>query len=97
MQALDAKILIQVQRDFAIGPSTQTMPALFKFSLDRFMPVEFAVHDDASTLILASDRLISSCKVNNAKSRMAQSNSLILCDPVPLRIGTSVIETLGGS
>jgi hypothetical protein len=66
------------------------MAGVLKFPLDRFITVEFTVHDDASALVLAGDRL-----VNNAESRVAQSNSVALRDPVLLPIGTAVVETPG--
>jgi hypothetical protein len=38
--------------------SAQKVAGAFEFALDRFIPVEFSVNDDASAPVLACDRLI---------------------------------------
>src|SRR5437660_10419609 len=73
------------------------MTRLFELPLDRFIAVEFAVNDDPGAPVLARDRLISSCKVDDAEPRVPKGNSPVGCNPMALPIRAPVIKTLGSA
>src|SRR5437762_5093148 len=57
LQAVSAKILIQMQGNFTIRTSSQPMPCLFELVLDRLVAVVFAVDNDLKLFVLIGDLL----------------------------------------
>jgi len=57
--------------------------------------VELAVDDDPGPPILARDWLMFSRQVDDAEPRMPESDSPDRYDPMPLRIGSTVMKALG--
>ena len=96
VQALRAEIFIEMQSDLAVGSGAQAVTRLFEFALDRFIAVEFAVDDDPGLFVLAGDRLISGCEIDDAEPRVAEGNAAVGRNPVALPIGAAMIEALGG-
>ena len=96
VQALRAEIFVKMQSDFAVGSGAQAVARLFEFPLNRFVAVEFAVHHDVASFVLARDRLISGRQIDDAEPRVAKPNSLVGRNPVALAIGTAMIQALGG-
>ena len=97
VQALHAEVLIEVQRDLAVGPRTQPVAAALELPLNRLETVELAVHDDARLLVLAGDRLIPGREVDDAQTRMAQPDAAVGGRPLSLPVRSAMRERLGGT
>ena len=97
MQAVRAQILIQMESNFAVGSRTQAMAGCFELFLNCFVAVKFAVDDDVRAFVLAGDRLIAGGQVDDAQPRVPQGDEAIRGNPLPLPIGSAVIQTLRGS
>jgi hypothetical protein len=70
VQALQPELLVQVQRNFAVGSGAQPVSPRRECPLDALEAVELAIHHDAGPLILAGDRLISSAEIDDAETRV---------------------------
>jgi len=57
---------------------------------------EFAVDDDPDLFVLACDRLISCCEIDDAEPRVPKTNAAVWRYPMALPIRTAMIEALGG-
>jgi len=70
------------------------MTRIFEFPLDCFVAIELPVHDNPRPLVLTRDRLITSRQVDDAESRVPKANPAVGGNPVPLPVGTTMIEGL---
>jgi hypothetical protein len=94
LQAVSTIILIQMQGNFAVRASSQSMPCLFEFVLDRLVAVEFAVNNDLKLFVLICDRLISGRKINDAQAGVPETDPGIRSEPIALAVRTTMAETL---
>ena len=67
----------------------------FQLALDPLEVVELAVHDDVPPPVLVRDRLIAGHQVDDAEPGVAQPHASVGRDPVPLAVGTAVIQSGG--
>jgi hypothetical protein len=96
VQALSTKFFIEMKSDFAVRSGAQPVAGTFKFPLNGLVAVEFPINHDPGFFVFARDRLISGRQVDNAKPRVAQTNSTVRRDPMPLPIRAAVIEASRG-
>src|SRR5215469_2849547 len=71
------------------------MTEVFEFALNRLVTIKFTVDDDASTPILAHDRLISRSQIDDAKACMAKAHTPVFRNPVSLTIGSTMKKAMG--
>ena len=87
VQAMHAEIFVEMQSDLAVRSRAQAVTRLLEFALDRFVTVEFAVDDDPRLFVLAGDRLISGCEIDDAQPSVAKGNPAVRRYPMPLPSG----------
>ncbi len=90
-----AHFFVEVKNDFAVRAGAQTMSARFEFLLSGLVVVQFAVHNDAKGFIFVGDRLIPGGEIDDAKARVAESNTSIRGKPVALAIRAAMTKTFG--
>ena len=93
MQAVRSEILVQMERDLAVGAGAQAVAARLELTLDSLIVVELPVHDDMSSLILAGDRLITGTKIDDAESRVSEPYASVRRDPGALAIGPALDQS----
>jgi hypothetical protein len=59
--------------------------------------IEFSVHNDMKPFVLVRDRLIAGRKVNDAQTRMTETNALIGRQPSALAVRTAVVKAVRGA
>jgi len=96
VEALHAAVFVKMQCDLTIGASSQTVTGLFELTLDRFVAVEFAVHDDMDLFILVRNGLISRRKIDDAQTGVAEGDPAIGTDPIAETVGAAMIEASDG-
>ena len=77
VQALDAVVFEQVQRNFTVGPRAQAMAPRLELPLDRLVSVELTVDDDARLLVFAGDRLIAGREIDDAQARVTEPDASV--------------------
>jgi len=97
MEALGSQILVQVERDLAVGAGPKLVARAFQLAAYPLEVVELAVHDDVAPPVLARDRLIARHQVDDAESGVAQTHPPVRRDPLPPAIGAAVVQYHGGA
>jgi len=97
MQALDAVILEQVERDLAVGSGPEAVASSLELALDRLVAVELPVDDDPRLLVLAHDRLVAGREVDDAEARMTEPDASVVGHPLAPAVGPSVTKGAGGA
>jgi len=88
-------ILVQVQRDFAVGSRSEGVPAALQLAADAFEIVKLPVRDDVKPLVFVRDGLITGRQVDDAEPRVAESGAPVLIDPNALRVGSAMLKPPG--
>src|SRR6201984_197319 len=70
------------------------MSTRLKFAPNPLVLIELPIGNDVCAVVFAGDRLIAGSQINNAQSRMAEPNTIIPADPLPLSVRPAVIERL---
>ena len=96
METVGAEVLIEMERDLAIGSGAQSMALLLQLPLNGFEPIELPIHDDMLSAVFAGDRLVPGGEVDDAEPGVAQADRPIGGNPYPLPIRSPVIQGLGG-
>src|SRR5215813_11645780 len=81
--------------DFAVGSGSQPVARLLELALDCLIAIELAVDDDACLLVLADDRLVAGREIDDAETRMAESDAPVGRNPMALPVRAAVLETAG--
>src|SRR5262245_40098546 len=97
MHAVQAQVLVEMQRDLAVRACAQVMPVTLQFLLDRLVTVELAVDDDLRLFVFTGDWLITGRQVDDAQPRMAEGHPSVGGYPVALSVGPATVETSGGA
>ena len=95
VQAVRTDVLVQVERDLAVRAGPQPVSRAFELALDPLEVVELAVHDDLPPPVLVRDRLIAGHQVDDAEPRVAQPHPSVRRDPMPLAIGSAMVQSRG--
>src|SRR5579884_1909898 len=83
-----------MQRNLAVGLGAQPVSASYELALNGLVSIELAIDDDPNALVFARDGLIAGGQVDDAEPGMAQSDLPVGRDPLPLPVGTAMVETL---
>src|SRR5690242_5029784 len=86
-----------MESDLAIGAGAQTVPRVLQFPLNRFITVEFTIHNGPEASVFARNGLIAGFQVDDAEPRMSESHSPVGRDPMPLPVGAAMMKALGGT
>ena len=97
VQALDAIILEQVERDLAVGSRPQPVAPGLELALNRLVAVEFPVDDNSRLLVFARDRLIAGREIDDTQARVTQPDPSIVGQPLAAAVWTAVMEGAGGA
>src|SRR5262249_30869148 len=92
MHELGAEVLVEMQRDLAVGARAKAVAALLQFALDAFIIVELAIDDDPGALVFVGDGLIAGHQIDDAEPRMAEADAPMWRDPGALPVGTAMME-----
>ena len=58
---MSAKVLIEVEGDFAVRTGPKPMSSLFELLLDGLVGIEFTVYNNAKAFIFVGNGLVSGC------------------------------------
>ena len=94
VQAVEAPLLVQVQRDLAVGPRPEGVAAVAQVGLDALEVVELPVHDQPQALVLVDQRLVRG-RVHHAESRVPEGDAAGGVLPGPASVGPAVGEDVG--
>ena len=89
-------LLVQVQRDLAVGPGVKTVPTRFQVRADPPVIVELSVDDDPQPSVLAGDRL-DALGVVDRQERVAQPHPPARRNPGALRVRPTMPQGPGGA
>ncbi len=92
MHRLGTEILVEVQRDLAVGPRAEDVTALLQPGSDLLEVVELAVGDETQRVILGGNRLIAGREIDDAQPRMAQADAAVPRHPHVLRVRPAVAQ-----
>src|SRR4051794_21397371 len=81
MQALRAAVLVEVQRDLAVGAGPQAMAPVLEFASDGLVAVELPVGDDPGPLVLARDRLSAGFQIDDAEPGVGEGHATVRAKP----------------
>ena len=95
VEAVRAQVLVEVERDLAVGAGAEPVSRPFQLALDPLEVVELAVHDDVAPPVLARDRLVARHQIDDAEPGVAQPDPPVRRDPLPPAIGAAVVQAGG--
>jgi len=92
VQALGAVVLVQVERDLAVGLGPEPVPAVLQCPADALEVVELAVHHDVDGLILVGDRLVAGHEIDDREPGVTEGDPAVGGHPVAAPVGAAVVE-----
>ena len=92
MQALGAEVLVEMQRDLAVGFRAEPMAARLELGADALEVVELAVHHDVDRPIFVRDRLVAGGEVDDRESSVAERRPMVGRHPVLLPVRPAMVE-----
>jgi hypothetical protein len=69
-----ASVGVQMQDDFGIGASTETIAPLFELFSDLGKSVDFAVEGDDKRVIIICERLLAGLQIDDAQPSVAEAD-----------------------
>ena len=96
LQAARAVVLVEVERDLAVGAGAEAVSLRFELGADALEVVELAVDDDVQPTVLARDRLVALGVVDH-QQRVAQSDPAARGNPGALRVRPTMPQGTGGA
>src|SRR5262249_38753608 len=96
LQALRSLFFVKVQRDLAVGASSEPVAAFFQLLADFLEAVKLGVDDAVDGLVLVGDGLVASTKVDDAQARVPQGDLAAFGHPLLLRIRAPVLKRAHG-
>src|SRR6185436_2806775 len=77
LQAMSAEFLVQMQRDLAVRARAEHVSAPLQFPALAVKVIKLAVDNDLNPSVLVGDRLTTGCEINDGKSRVTKTDTLI--------------------
>ena len=96
-QTAGPQVLVQVQRDLAVGRGPEPVALLLQLALDPLEVVELAVDDDMHAPVLVRDWLVAGRQIDDAETRMAEPHAPVRSHPLPLPVRPAPHQLRGGA
>ncbi|HEU4648028.1 MAG TPA: hypothetical protein VFS33_03135 [Gemmatimonadales bacterium] len=91
VQAVRAKILVEVEGNLAVGSGAEMVPLLLQLALNRLEAIELAVHDELHAIVLARDWLLAGGEVDDSQARVAEADLAVGRHPDLLPVGPAMM------